>query len=289
LESVANSERAGNEITILRTGKDKRQAPFVYVSPSRTLLELSLWFSGLQVCHIPVIDERARVIGVITPHDVLHVIERNQTDIVRSLLSIRVSEVVHPAPLLALDDPVDEVVLRVLGDRCKCGVMLDSNGQPVAIISCYDVLKLALGVEGFSESLAEIPASAITSKVKVLPFETTVRQTITAFISYSGEPLVVEQTDFAVTSRSLLSAILSPKAIPKLLRSDEEVLDSYLIYENDALVRVPVIPNYKSLAEVIRLVADAKAEILRVENHGYVTVRNLIELVRNRLRTLANA
>jgi hypothetical protein len=62
-----------------------------------------------------------------------------------------------------------------------------------------------------------------------------------------------------------------------------------LVYENDALVRVPVIPNYKSLAEVIRLVADAKAEILRVENNGYVTVRNLIELVRNRLRTLANA
>jgi predicted transcriptional regulator len=286
---VANSERAGNEITILRTDKDKRQAPFVYVSPSRTLLELSLWFSGLQVCHIPVIDERARVIGVITPHDVLDVIDRSRTDLVKSLLSIRVSEVVHPAPLLSLDDPVDEVVLRVLDDQCKCGVMLDSNGQPVAIISCYDVLKLVLGVEGFSESLAEIPASAITSKVKVLPFETTVRQTITALVSYSGEPLVVEQTDFAVTSRSLLSAILSPKAIPKLLRGDEEVLDSYLVYENDALVRVPVISNGRSLVEVIGLLADAKAEILRVENDGYVTVRNLIEFIRNRLRALANA
>jgi len=289
LESVANSEKAGNEITILRTGKDKRQAPFVYVSPSRTLLELSLWFSGLQVCHIPVIDERARVIGVITPHDVLQVIERNQTDIVRSLLSIGVSEVAHPVPLLSLDDPVDEVVLRVLDDQCKCGVMLDSNGQPVAIISCYDVLKLALGVEGLSERLAEIPVGAVASKVKVLPFETTVRQAITALVSYSGEPLVIEQTDFAVTSRSLLSSILSPKAIPKLLRGDEEVFDSYLIYENDALVRVPVISNGRSLVEVIRLLADAKAEILVVENKGYVTIRNLIELVRNQLRALSTA
>ena len=289
MESVANSEKTGNEAPILRSGKDKRQAPFLYVSPSRTLLELSLWFSGLQVCHVPVIDERARVIGVITPLDVLDVIDRSRTDLVKSLLSIRVSEVVHPAPLLALDDPVDKVVPRVLGDRCKCGVMLDSNGQPVAIISCYDVLKLALGVEGLSESLAEIPASAITSKVKVLPFETTVRQAITALVSYSGEPLVVEQTDFAVTSRSLLSSILSPKAIPKLLKGDEEVLDSYLVHENDALVRVPVISNGRSLVEVIRILADAKAEILRVENDGYVTVRNLIELVRNRLRALANA
>jgi predicted transcriptional regulator len=289
LESVANSEKAGNEITILRTGKDKRQAPFVYVSPSRTLLELSLWFSGLQVCHVPVIDERTRVIGVITPHDVLHVIERNQTDIVRSLLSIRVSEVAHPVPLLSLDDPVDEVVLRVLDDQCKCGVMLDSNGQPVAIISCYDVLKLALGVEGLSESLAEIPVGAVASKVKVLPFETTVRQAITALVSYLGEPLVIEQTDFAVTSRSLLSSILSPKAIPKLLKGDEEVLDSYLVYENDALVRVPVISNGRSLVEVIRLLADAKAEILVVENKGYVTIRNLIELVRNQLRALSTA
>jgi len=289
MESVTNSEKVRNEVPILRTDKDKRQTPFVYVSPSRTLLELSLWFSGLQACHIPVIDERARVIGVIAPHDVLHVIERNQTDLVKSLLSIRASEVAHPAPLLALDDPVDEVVLRVLDDQCKCGVMLDSFGQPVAIVSCCDALKLALAVEGLSESLAEIPASAVTSKVKVLPFETTVRQAITALVSYSGEPLVIEQTDFAVTSRSLLSSILSPKAIPKLLRGDEEVLDSYLVYENDALVRAPVIPNDRSLSEVIRLVADAKAEILRVENNGYVTVRNLIELVRNRLRALANA
>jgi predicted transcriptional regulator len=289
LGAITNSEKGRKRVPLLRTGKDRRQVPFVCVSPSRTLLELSLWFSGLQVCHVPVIDERARVIGVITPLEVLDVIDRNRTDLVKSLLSIRVSEVVHPAPLLALDDPVDEVVLRVLGDRCKCGVMLDSNGQPVAIISCYDVLKLALGVEGLSESLAEIPVSAVTSKVKVLPLETTVRQAITALVSYSGEPLVIEQTDFAVTSRSLLGSILSPKAIPKLLRGDEEVLDSYLVYENDALVRAPVIPNDKSLAEVIRLVADAKAEILRVENNGYVTVRNLIELVRNRLRALANA
>jgi len=289
LESVTNSEKAGNETTILRTGKDKRQVPFVYVSPSRTLLELSLWFSGLQVCHIPVIDERARVIGVITPHDVLQVIERNQTDIVRSLLSIGVSEVAHPVSLLSLDDSVDEVVLKVLDDQCKCGVMLDSNGQPVAIISCYDVLKLALGVEGLSERLAEIPVGAVASKVKVLPFETTVRQAITALVSYSGEPLVIEQTDFAVTSRSLLSSILSPKAIPKLLRGDEEVFDSYLIYENDALVRVPVISNGRPLVEVIRFLADAKTEILVVENKGYVTIRNLIELVRNQLRALSTA
>jgi predicted transcriptional regulator len=289
LESVANSEKTGNEAPILGTGKDERQVPFVYVSPSRTLLELSLWFSGLQACHIPVVDERARVIGVITPHDVLDVIERNQTDIVRSLLSIGVSEVAHPVPLLSLDDPVDEVVLRVLDDQCKCGVMLDSYGQPVAIISCYDVLKLALGVEGLSESLAEIPVGAVASKVKVLPFETTVRQAITALVSYSGEPLIIEQTDFAVTSRSLLGSILSPKAIPKLLKGDEEVLDSYLVYENDALVRAPVISNGRSLVEVIRLLADAKAEILVVENKGYVTIRNLIELVRNQLRALSTA
>jgi hypothetical protein len=125
--------------------------------------------------------------------------------------------------------------------------------------------------------------------VKVLPFETTVRQAITALVSYSGEPLVIEQTDFAVTSRSLLSSILSPKAIPKLLRREEEVLDSYLVYENDALVRAPVISNVMSLVEVIRLLADAKAEILVVENKGYVTIRNLIELVRNQLRALSAA
>jgi len=289
LGAINNSEKAGNKVPVFRTGKDERQAPFVYVSPSRTLLELSLWFSGLQVCHIAVIDERAQVIGAITPLDVLHVIERNQTDIVRSLLSIGVSEVAHPVPLLSLDDPVDELVLRVLGDRYKCGIMLDSNGQPVAIISCYDALKLALGVEGLSESLVEIPVGAVASKVKVLPFETTVRQAITALVSYSGEPLLIQQTDFAVTSRSLLSSILSPKAIPKLLKGDEEVLDSYLVYENDALVRVPVISNGRSLVEVIRLVADAKAEILRVENKGYITVRNLIVLVWDRLRALANA
>ena len=196
---------------------------------------------------------------------------------------------VHPALLLALDDPVDELVLRVLGDRYKCGIMLDSNGQPVAIISCYDALKLALGVEGLSESLVEIPVGAVASKVKVLPFETTVRQAITALVSYSGEPLVIEQTDFAVTCRSLLSSILSPKAIPKLLRGEEEVLDSYLVYENDALVRAPVVSTGRSLIEVINLVADAKAEILRVENGGYVTIMNLIELVRNQLRACANA
>jgi hypothetical protein len=125
--------------------------------------------------------------------------------------------------------------------------------------------------------------------VKVLPFETTVRQAITALVSYSGEPLIIEQTDFAVTSRSLLSSILSPKAIPKLLKGDEEVLDSYLVYENDALVRAPVISNGRSLVEVIKLLADAKAEILVVENKGYVTIRNLIELVRNQLRSLSTA
>ncbi len=289
MERIANSEKVGNEVPVMMTDKKNRQASVVYVSPSRTLLELSLWFSGLQVCHVPVIDERARFIGVVTPQDVLNVIERNQTDMVKSLLSIGVSEVAHPVPLLSLDDQIDEVVSKVLEDQCKCGVMLDSSGQPAAIVSCYDALKLALAVEGLSESLAEMPISAVTSRVKVLPFETTVRQAITALVSYSGEPLVIEQTDFAVTSRSLLSSILSPKSIPKLLRGYEEVLDSYLVYENDALVRVPVISNDRSLDEVIRLLADAKAEILRVENGGYVTIRHLIELVRNRLRALATA
>jgi len=259
----------------------------VYVSPSRTLLELSLWISGLQAFHIPVIDERPRVLGVVTPLDVLNVIERNQTNFVKSLLSIGASEVAHPAPLLASDDPIDEVVLRVLDDRCGCGVVLDSSGQPLAIISFYDALKMALSIEGLSKSLAEIPVGAVASKTKVLPFETTIRQAVTALVSYSGEPLVIEQTDFAVTSRSLLNSILSPRAIPALLKRGEEILDSYLVYESDAHVRVPVIPSSRSLAEVIRLVSDAKLEILRVENGGYVTASSLVELVRNRLSALA--
>ena len=99
--------------------------------------------------------------------------------------------------------------------------------------------------------------------------------------------MVIEQTDFAVTSRSLLNSILSPRAIPALLKRGEEILDSYLVYENDAHVRVPAISSSKSLAEVIKLVSDAKLEILRVENGGYVTAGSLIELVRNRLSALA--
>jgi hypothetical protein len=64
-----------DEIPILRTDKDKLQAPFVYVSPSRTLLELSLWFSGLHVCHIPVIDERNG--GYVTVRNLIELV-RNQ-------------------------------------------------------------------------------------------------------------------------------------------------------------------------------------------------------------------
>jgi CBS domain. len=284
---VTGSENAGGSAPVIRSGGNGHQTPFVYVSPSRTLLELSLWISGLQAFHIPVIDERSRVLGVVTPLDVLNVIERNQTNFVKSLLSIGASEVAHPAPLLASDDPIDEVVLRVLGDRYGCGVVLDSSGQPLAIISFYDALKLALSIEGLSKNLAEIPVGAVASKTKVLPFETTIRQAVTALVSYSGEPLVIEQTDFAVTSRSLLNSILSPRAIPALLKRGEEILDSYLVYENDAHVRVPVISSSKSLAEVIKLVSDAKLEILRVENGGYVTAGSLIELVRNRLSALA--
>ena len=284
---VTGSENAGGSAPVIRSGGNGHQTPFVYVSPSRTLLELSLWISGLQAFHIPVIDERSRVLGVVTPLDVLNAIERNQTNFVKSLLSIGASEVAHPAPLLASDDPIDEVVLRVLGDRYGCGVVLDSSGQPLAIISFYDALKLALSIEGLSKNLAEIPVGAVASKTKVLPFETTIRQAVTALVSYSGEPLVIEQTDFAVTSRSLLNSILSPRAIPALLKRGEEILDSYLVYENDAHVRVPVISSSKSLAEVIKLVSDAKLEILRVENGGYVTAGSLVELVRNRLSALA--
>jgi len=284
---VTGSENAGGSAPVIRSGGNGHQTPFVYVSPSRTLLELSLWISGLQAFHIPVIDERSRVLGVVTPLDVLNVIERNQTNFVKSLLSIGASEVAHPAPLLASDDPIDEVVLRVLGDRYGCGVVLDSSGQPLAVISFYDALKLALSIEGLSKNLAEIPVGAVASKTKVLPFETTIRQAVTALVSYSGEPLVIEQTDFAVTSRSLLNSILSPRAIPALLKRGEEILDSYLVYENDAHVRVPAISSSKSLAEVIKLVSDAKLEILRVENGGYVTAGSLIELVRNRLSALA--
>jgi len=287
LGTVTGSENAGGSAPVIRSGGNGHQTPFVYVSPSRTLLELSLWISGLQAFHIPVIDERSRVLGVVTPLDVLNVVERNQTNFVKSLLSIGASEVAHPAPLLASDDPIDEVVLRVLGDRYGCGVVLDSSGQPLAIISFYDALKLALSIEGLSKNLAEIPVGAVASKTKVLPFETTIRQAVTALVSYSGEPLVIEQTDFAVTSRSLLNSILSPRAIPALLKRGEEILDSYLVYENDAHVRVPVISSSKSLAEVIKLVSDAKLEILRVENGGYVTAGSLIELVRNRLSALA--
>ena len=285
--TVTGSENAGGSAPVIRSGGNGHQTPFVYVSPSRTLLELSLWISGLQASHIPVIDERSRVLGVVTPLDVLNAIERNQTNFVKSLLSIGASEVAHPAPLLASDDPIDEVVLRVLGDRYGCGVVLDSSGQPLAIISFYDALKLALSIEGLSKNLAEIPVGAVASKTKVLPFETTIRQAVTALVSYSGEPLVIEQTDFAVTSRSLLNSILSPRAIPALLKRGEEILESYLVYESDAHVRVPVISSSKSLAEVIRLVSDAKLEILRVESGGYVTAGSLVELVRNRLSALA--
>lgn len=284
---VTGSENAGGSAPVIRSGGNGHQTPFVYVSPSRTLLELSLWISGLQAFHIPVIDERSRVLGVVTPLDVLDVIERNQTNFVKSLLLIGASEVAHPAPLLTLDDPVDEVVLRVLNDRCGCGVVLDSSGQPLDIISLHDALKLALSIDGLSTSLAEIPVGAVASKTKVLPFETTIRQAVTALVSYSGEPLVIEQTDFAVTCRSLLNSILSTRTIPKLLKRGEEILESYLVYENDAHVRVPVISSSKSLAEVIRLVSDAKLEILRVENGGYVTAGSLVELVRNRLSALA--
>ena len=285
--AITDSENAGGSTPVIRSDKNGHQTPFVYVSPSRTLLELSLWISGLQAFHIPVIDERSRVLGVVTPLDVLNVIERNQTNFVKSLLSIVASEVARPIPMLTLDDPVDEVVLRVFNDRCGCGVVLDSSGWPLAIISFYDALKLALSIEGLSKSLAEIPVGAVASKTKVLPFETTIRQAVTALVSYSGEPLVIEQTDFAVTSRSLLNSILSPRAIPALLKRGEEILDSYLVYENDAHVRVPVISSSKSLAEVIKLVSDAKLEILRVESGGYVTASNLIELVRNHLSALA--
>ncbi|MDJ0274521.1 MAG: hypothetical protein QXP81_02240 [Nitrososphaerota archaeon] len=252
-------------------------------------MELSLFAAGLGVCHVPVIDERSHVMGVVTPYELLNVIERNQSDFIRSLMSMRVSDVVHPVPLMSVEDEIDEVVRAVLDDQCRCAILIDSAGQPVAVVSGYDALRLTLSIDELSRIMADTPISALSGKVKVLPFETTVRQAVTALVANKGEAMVIEQTDFAVTSSSLVAALLSPKDLLRSVRRSDEVLDSYLVYENEALVKMPVMGGDKSLKEAIRFVSDAKVEVLRLDNGGFVTLGSVIRFVQDRLRGLRSA
>lgn len=128
----------------------------ISISDIDSIFSISRLFSKHQIRHLPVIDEQSQVLGVITPHDVRHLLRPEHL-----LRHLRVNEVMVTSVFTGSpEDSIYGIAQQMADHQVSCVVIVNSHGsRPMGIVTERDIVQYhAMGLD-FGQLTAEVVMS----------------------------------------------------------------------------------------------------------------------------------
>lgn len=177
----------------------------ISMSDIDSIFSISRLFAKHRIRHLPVIDEQQQVLGVITPHDVRHLLRPEHLLRHLRVSEVMVSSVVTGAP----KDSIYEIAQQMADHRVSCVVIADAQGgRPIGIVTERDIIQYqAMGLD-FRQLTAEVVMSQPLTTVQPQEYLWAVHQHM--------QRLRVRRLVVA-NSKGLLAGIVTQTQLLKLL------------------------------------------------------------------------
>jgi CBS domain-containing protein len=114
-------------------------------------------FRQHQIRHLPVVDDQARVIGVITPQDVREVLQPTDLLRLRQVAEVMTAQVCHAVSTASVAQLVQMMAIQQISCVVIVAFGKESDGppQPIGIVTERDIVRLkSMGLD-FSQTLAQ--------------------------------------------------------------------------------------------------------------------------------------
>lgn len=112
--------------------------------------------------HLPVLDSDNRVVGILTPTDLLDIAQRGKKP-----HRFAVSEVMHPVVTIHDDDDLDTAIQRMRQNRIHALPVVDGHDRLVGIVTDVDVLIALTAVRPELRFLERTPVDALMTRTPV--------------------------------------------------------------------------------------------------------------------------
>lgn len=178
---------------------ERMSRPVITIHPEMAIQEALNEMRREKVRRFPVVDQRGRLVGIVSERDLLHAAPSDATSLsvfeLNYLLSrIPVGEVMTADVLTVSEDTPVEVAARMMADNKIGGMPVTNNGEVVGIITETDLFKIFLEILG-----ARYAGLRVTTEMPNIPGELA---QVTAAIYEGGGNIISLSTALGETTET---------------------------------------------------------------------------------------
>ncbi|MFN3550939.1 MAG: HPP family protein [Endomicrobiia bacterium] len=119
--------------------KDLMTKNVITVREDTSILELAKILYDHQISGVPVVDNKGRVVGVVTEKDILNIIFSG------NLQNTKVSDIMSKNVIkFSPDTDIDKVALAISEHNIRRVIIVDKDDKVVGIVSRRDIIKMIL-------------------------------------------------------------------------------------------------------------------------------------------------
>jgi CBS domain-containing protein len=123
-----------NDITV----SDLMSTALLTATPSETIERADLDMKLAEIHHVPVVDERNHLVGIVSDRDILRAFGSSDTQRIK-IADVMSSDVKTAGP----DDPASAAAETMLDEKISCLPVIGEDGQLVGMITNTDFLDVA--------------------------------------------------------------------------------------------------------------------------------------------------
>lgn len=120
--------------------KDLMTKNVITAKEDTPILELAKILYDNQISGVPVVDNKGKVVGVVTEKDILNIIFSGNVHHTK-VADIMSKNVIKFSP----DTEIDKVALAISEHNIRRVIIVDENDRAVGIVSRRDIIKMILG------------------------------------------------------------------------------------------------------------------------------------------------
>lgn len=249
--------------------------PMDFVRDDRPIVGSLVWMAALGMDGVLVLDGSSRVVGGITPIEVIRAMDAGLQSLKKAFVRIRAADVARPVPVLQVGEALDGALRKLLESRSFIAVVCDRD-RTVGQLTPGSLHRALVEHPSARDFLSGIGAEALARGVRTLDHDCSIGEALRRIARSEETLFLVGSGELVVTPASLLRPLASPEAFSGFLEDPISFLEEPLMRNRSALVRPPAIRRDASLHEALRASIESGVCAVRVEGLGFLTAEALL-------------
>lgn len=249
--------------------------PVNFVRDDQPIVGSLVWMAALGMEGVLVLDGSSKVIGGITPIELIRAMDAGLQALKRAFVRVRAADVARPVPVLEVGEALGGALRVLLESRSFIAAVCDGN-RTVGQLTPGSLHRALVNYPRVRDVLSGIRAEALARDVRTLDPDCSIGEVLRR-IARSEETLFgIGSGELVVTPASLLRPLASPDAFAGFIEDPFSFLEEPIARSRSALVRPPAVHRGASLYEALRASLESGVCAVRVEGSGFLTAEALL-------------